>query len=192
MVEMDSGGNPNYTVPSSPVVDPSAPSTNDIHNLPMFSLSRRPALRITTEFDSESSIFFHKISCKFLDSLGKLKLCFHNNSKGDVSEPQISLVSKHLSLHYDLEDHNALIKSSIEVGPRLQLTAAHDVKAQQGEVTMVANVADPGYALQLSTAVPSAGLVCALFWTIHFLCLPPLILFEFHFAAQSNLQISSR
>ncbi|XP_057445333.1 uncharacterized protein LOC130737543 isoform X6 [Lotus japonicus] len=33
-------------------------------------------------------------------------------------------------------------------------------KAQQGEVAMVANLADPGYALELSTAVPSVGLNC--------------------------------
>lgn len=34
------------------------------------------------------------------------------------------------------------------------------VKAQQGEVTMVANLSDPGYALELSTPVPSVGFVC--------------------------------
>jgi len=162
VVEMDSAtGNPNnYTlqkIQSSPAaVDPLPPSTNHILSFPS-----RPALRITTEFDSESANFFHKVSCKFLDSLAKLKLTFHNNSKGDISEPQISFLSKHLSLHYDLEDHSALVKSSIDVGPRFKLTGAHDVKAQQGEVTMVANIADPGYALQLSTPLPSAGLVCS-------------------------------
>lgn len=138
MVGMDSAtGNPSYVVPSSPVyVDPPPqpqpqPQPQPLastQNRPIFSFPRRPALRITTEFDSESAIFFHKISCKFLDSLAKFKCSFHNNSKGDVSEPQISFVSKHLSLHYDVEDHNALVKSSIDVGPRLQLLAAHDVK----------------------------------------------------------------
>jgi hypothetical protein len=67
-------------------------------------------------------------------------------------------------------------------------------KAQQGEVTMVANVADPGYALQLSTALPSAGLVrcfgrfmffASTIISISFNSMP-------HFAAKSNLQISSR
>lgn len=162
---MDSAtGNPNnYTlqkIQSSPAVadPPPRSSTNHILSFPS-----RPALRITTEFDSESANFFHKVSCKFLDSLAKLKLSFHNNSKGDISEPQISFVSKHLSLHYDLEDHSALVKSSVDVGPRFKLTGAHDVKAQQGEVTMVANIADPGYALQLSTPLPSAGLPKATF-----------------------------
>ncbi|CAI8616474.1 unnamed protein product [Vicia faba] len=124
---------------------------------------KRPALRITTEFDSESTIFFHKISCKFLDSLAKLKLAFHNNSKGEIAEPQISFVSKYLSLHYDLEDHSAIVNSSIDVGPKLKLIGTHDVKAQQGEVTMVANLDNPGYALQLSTLLPSTRLPKATF-----------------------------
>ncbi|TQD70899.1 hypothetical protein C1H46_043558 [Malus baccata] len=31
-------------------------------------------------FNSDSSIFFHKVSCKLLDSLAKLKLSFTKNS----------------------------------------------------------------------------------------------------------------
>jgi len=156
MAEMERGaGNPKY---SSYPADPHPPPPPALLSFP-----RRPELRITTELDSESAILFHKISCKLLGSLAKLKFSFNNNSKGEVSEPQISFVSKNLSLHYDLEDQNALVKSCIDVGPRLQLKAAHDVKAQQGEVTMVANLADPGYALELSTAVPSVGLPKATF-----------------------------
>ncbi|XP_057419409.1 outer envelope pore protein 37, chloroplastic [Lotus japonicus] len=162
MAEMESGaGNPNYVVAPAPT-DPPPPQLTHSRR-PILSFPTRPAVRVTTEFDSESAVFFNKISCKFLDSLAKLKFSFHNNSKGDISEPQISFVSKNLSLHYDLEDHNALVKSSIDVGPRFQLKAAHDVKAQQGEVAMVANLANPGYALELSTAVPSVGLPKATF-----------------------------
>ncbi|XP_061363558.1 outer envelope pore protein 37, chloroplastic [Gastrolobium bilobum] len=155
-------GNPNYMVlptpPPQPQPQPQPVPTS--HNRPIFSFS---AIRITNEFDSESATFFHKISWKFMDRLAKFKFSFNNNNKGDISEPQISFVSKYLSLHYDLEDHNALVKSSFDVGPRLQVTAAHDIKAQQGEVTMVTNVADTGYALELSTAVPSVGLPKATF-----------------------------
>lgn len=186
--------NPNYImVPSAgatAVVEPQSQlplAVTSTHNCKrnLFSFPRRPALRVTSEFDSESAVFFHKISCKLLDSLAKFKFSFNHSGKGDISEPQISFVSKHLSLHYDLEDHNALVKTSLDVGPRLQLTASHDVKvlflplhlpffnsshshvsllsspkAQQGEVTMLANLAPPGYSLQLSTPVPSVGLVC--------------------------------
>ncbi|KAI4297884.1 hypothetical protein L6164_037743 [Bauhinia variegata] len=152
--------NPNYLVPPSPPVDPPQAVQPPVssYNGPIFSFPKRPTFRVTTEFDSDSAIFFHKISCKLLDSLAKFKFSFHHNSKGDMSEPQLSFVSKHLCVHYDLEDHNALVKSSFDVGPRLHLTAAHDVKAQRGELSVVANVADPGYALELSTVVPSVGL----------------------------------
>lgn len=127
------------------------------------SLPRRPGIRLTTEFDSDSSIFFNKISCKLLDSLAKLKLSFQNNDKGEISEPQLALTSKYLSLHYDLEEHNALIKSSFDVGPALHLRAAHDVKAQQGEVAIVADLAGPDYKFELASAVPSVGLPQATF-----------------------------
>ncbi|KAK7376382.1 hypothetical protein VNO78_34666 [Psophocarpus tetragonolobus] len=158
-------GNPNYIMVPPPAVEPQPLAVASTHNYkrPIFSFPRRPPLRVTSEFDSESAVFFHKISCKLLDSLAKFKFSFNHNGKGDISEPQFSFISKHLSLHYDLEDHNALVKTSIDVGPRLQLTAAHDVKAQQGEVTMLANVADPGYSLELSTPVPSVGLPKATF-----------------------------
>ncbi|XP_057957085.1 outer envelope pore protein 37, chloroplastic [Malania oleifera] len=125
----------------------------------------RPAIRVTSEFDSDSSVFFHKISCKLFDSLAKLKLklSFQNNDKGEVFEPQVALISKHLSLHYDLQDHNALIKGSFEVADTLHFKAAHDVKLQQGEVAMVANLADPAYKFELSSAVPAIGLPRATF-----------------------------
>ncbi|XAR64535.1 hypothetical protein NMG60_11008261 [Bertholletia excelsa] len=128
-----------------------------------FPLPRRPGIRVTTEFDSDSLIFFHKISCKFFDSLAKLKFSFQNNDKGEISEPQLALTSKYLSLHYDLEDQNALVKSSFDIGPGLQLRAAHDVKAQQGEVAMVADIAGPAYKFELSSAVPTVGLPKATF-----------------------------
>lgn len=155
---------PNHmALPPSPTAADPAPPPAPSNNGFIFPFPKRPTLRVTTEFDSESTVFFHKISCKFFDSLAKFKLSFQNSSKGDVSEPQLSFVSKHLSIHYDLEDQNALVKSSFDIGPKLHLKAAHDVKAQQGEVTMVADLADPGYALELSTAVPTVGLPKATF-----------------------------
>lgn len=37
-------------------------------------------------------------------------------------------------------------------------------QAQQGEVAMVANLADPGYALELSSPVPYVGFVSIIAW----------------------------
>ncbi|XVF51047.1 hypothetical protein PTKIN_Ptkin04bG0152500 [Pterospermum kingtungense] len=120
-------------------------------------ISKRPTLRVTSEFDSDSRIFFHKVSCKLFDNLAKLKLSFVNNSKREISEPQLALTSKHLSIHYDPEEQNALLKTSFDVGPMLHFKAAHDVKAQQGEVAMIAKLADPSYAVEVSSPVPYAG-----------------------------------
>nr|XP_043617856.1 outer envelope pore protein 37, chloroplastic [Erigeron canadensis] len=117
---------------------------------------RRPSIRVTSEFDSDSSLFFNKLSCKIFDSLAKLKLSFQNNNKGHVSDPQISFISKHLTCHYDLHQHNALLNTSFEIAPGLLVSAAHDVKAQVGQVTMRADLA-PGCNLELTSPVPSAA-----------------------------------
>ncbi|CAI9762927.1 unnamed protein product [Fraxinus pennsylvanica] len=150
MVEVDSDA-------QSP---PSLPATAAANNgvLGGFFQLGRPKLRVTTEYDSDSSAFLHKVSCKLLDNLAKFKLSFQNNSKGEVSEPQISFTSKYFSLQYDLEESDALLKASFDVVPGLQFRAAHGVKAQQGEVAMVADLGTPAYKFELSSAVPSVGM----------------------------------
>lgn len=90
--------------------------------------SGRPKLRLTSEYDSDTSIFFQKVSCKLLDNLAKLKLSFYNNGKGEVSEPQISFISKFFSLQYDVEERDAVLKTSLEIAPGVQFRAAHQVK----------------------------------------------------------------
>ncbi|KAK8503863.1 hypothetical protein V6N13_021644 [Hibiscus sabdariffa] len=141
--------------PPSPL--PQAPTPTKSNQFPSL-ISSRPTLRVTSEFDSDTRVFFHKVSCKLFDDLAKLKLSFVNNVKREISEPLLALTSKHLSIHYDPEEQNALIKSSFDVGPKLHFKAAHDVKAKQGEVSMIANLADPGYAVELSSPVPYVGL----------------------------------
>ncbi|XP_057992237.1 outer envelope pore protein 37, chloroplastic isoform X3 [Hevea brasiliensis] len=167
---------PNHMVPPIPSADPPHPLLRSLQSPPPPTpppppppptsgpiFFKRPSVRVTSEFDSDSSLFLHKVSCKLFDSLAKLKVSFRNNNKGEVSEPQIAFTSKLLSIHYDLADQNALIKGSFDVGPTLQFKAAHDVKAKEGEVSMVAKLADPGYALELSTPVPTIGLPRATF-----------------------------
>lgn len=118
--------NPNFLVGQTPAVDPPASATTA--PTPLFSFPKRPALRLTSEFDSDTSIFFHKVSCKLFDSLAKFKLSFQNDHSGHVSLPQLAFISKYLSLHYDLEDRNTLVKASVDVSPSVHLRAAHDVK----------------------------------------------------------------
>ncbi|KAK4482606.1 hypothetical protein RD792_009770 [Penstemon davidsonii] len=123
----------------------------------------RPNLRVTSEYDSDSSVFLHKVSCKLLNNLGKLKVSFQNNSKGEVSEPQVSFHSRLFSLQYDVEENDALLKASFDVAPRLHFRAVHEVKARQGEVAVVADLAGPAYKLELSSLVPSVGMPKATF-----------------------------
>ncbi|PSS35761.1 Outer envelope pore protein like [Actinidia chinensis var. chinensis] len=153
---------PNPLPPPSTVGDQTPPPRNPFCCL-LSVPRRRPGVRVTTEFDSDSSVFFHKVSCKLFDSLAKLKLSFRNDGKGKISDPQLDLTSKYLSLNYDLEEHNAFIKGSFDVAPGLQLRAAHDVKAQYGEVAMAADLAGPALKFELSSTVPSVGLPKATF-----------------------------
>eukprot|EP00268_Persea_americana_P025924 TRINITY_DN2526_c2_g1_i4.p1 TRINITY_DN2526_c2_g1~~TRINITY_DN2526_c2_g1_i4.p1 ORF type:complete len:379 (+),score=67.78 TRINITY_DN2526_c2_g1_i4:113-1138(+) len=132
-------------------IPPPLPPPNPNFSLPI------PAIRVTSEFDSDSSVFFHKISCKFFDRLAKFKLSFQNRRDGKISDAQLGFISKYLSVLYDLEERNALLKGSFDVGPRLQFRAVHDVKAKQGELAMVANHAD-SYKLELASDVPSTVL----------------------------------
>ncbi|GMH29694.1 hypothetical protein Nepgr_031537 [Nepenthes gracilis] len=118
---------------------------------------RRPRIRVTTEFDSDSSIFFHKVSSKFFDGLAKLKFSFQNNEKGEVADPQVAFITKHLAIHYDVEEQNALLEGFVDVGPNLKLRAAHDIKGQKGTLSMMANLADPAYKFELASAVPYIG-----------------------------------
>ncbi|PSS34847.1 Outer envelope pore protein like [Actinidia chinensis var. chinensis] len=147
--------NPNYVIVPATAGDPPPPQPNRCCSGRFY---RRPGLRVTTEFDSDSSTFFHKISCKLLDSLAKLKVSFQNNDKGEISDPQLAFTSKYLSLHYDFEDQNAVVSSSFDLGPALHFKTAQNVKAQQGEVALVADLAGPAYKFELSSSVPSVGL----------------------------------
>ncbi|RZR95346.1 hypothetical protein BHM03_00024205 [Ensete ventricosum] len=93
-----------------------------------FSSFRCPAMRVTSEFDSESSVFFHKVSCKLFDSLAKIKFSFQNDRGGQIAYPQLGFLTKHFCALYDLESHNALLKGSFDIANFLQVRATHDVK----------------------------------------------------------------
>ncbi|XP_047319212.1 outer envelope pore protein 37, chloroplastic-like [Impatiens glandulifera] len=148
-----------------PATTSSALLSNDASHPPstVHGFVRRPILRVTSEFDSDSSIFFHKISCKFLRKLAKLKFAFKNNDKGDFSEPQLAFISKYLCLHYDHEEKNALVQTSCNVTPGLHFKAAHNVKEQEGEVAITADIAGPAYKLELSSTYPNVGMPKATF-----------------------------
>ncbi|KAL9237547.1 hypothetical protein vseg_012081 [Gypsophila vaccaria] len=147
---------PSSFQPHSPPPSPPPPHPP---SRPPVSLRDRPKLRLTTEFDSDAAVFFHKVSSKLFDGLAKLKLSFRSSSDvGAVADPQVSFVSKHFCVDYDVLDRNALVRGVVDVGPNLKLNASHDLKAKQGKVSLVANLSDPGYQVELASDVPSIGL----------------------------------
>ncbi|KAJ8493742.1 hypothetical protein OPV22_015463 [Ensete ventricosum] len=115
-------------------------------------------MRVTSEFDSESSVFFHKVSCKLFDSLAKIKFSFQNDRGGQIAYPQLGFLTKHFCALYDLESHNALLKGSFDIANFLQVRATHDVKEQKGGVAIITSLANPLYKLEISSSVPSVGL----------------------------------
>ncbi|KAJ6817834.1 outer envelope pore protein 37, chloroplastic isoform X2 [Iris pallida] len=115
--------------PSSP--PPSFPNIARISSFAAAAVPRRPAIRLTSEFDSDSSLFFHKVSFRLFDRLAKLKLSFQNDRNGDVSSPHLGFLTRYFSVLYDVESRNALLNGSLDVSPSLQLKATHDVKNDQ-------------------------------------------------------------
>ncbi|XP_042463751.1 outer envelope pore protein 37, chloroplastic-like isoform X1 [Zingiber officinale] len=116
-------------LPSQPPPPSSAPGHESLPIAGGHSFSlRRPAVRVTSEFDSDRSVFFHKISCKLFDSLAKLKLTFQNDRNGVIAYPQIGFITKHFAALYDLESRNALLKGFFDIGDALRVRATHDTK----------------------------------------------------------------
>eukprot|EP01018_Ginkgo_biloba_P002279 Gb_22926 [translate_table: standard] len=116
------------------------------------------AVKVSSEFDSEGWVVINKISARVLDGLAKIKASFQRDGKGELRYPQLGLVTKYLSVLYDHDDRNALVTASVEVGRRLQFKLLSDVKAQQGEVKILTNLADSRYKAEVSYDVPSTGL----------------------------------
>ncbi|KAL2922443.1 Outer envelope pore protein 37 chloroplastic [Bienertia sinuspersici] len=87
------------------------------------------------------------------------------NKRSEIYRPEFSLLSRKFSVHYYMKEQYALVKVSHHLGfrLRLQLQTAYDAKAQLGEVTLAANLSDPGYKFELASSVPTIGLPKATF-----------------------------
>lgn len=130
--EIPPNPNPIYLPPPalppapSPTSDPLESATRNGRFMSMW----RPPLRFTTEFDSEGPLFLHKVSCKFFDSLAKLKFSFQNNTKGEIFYPQLGFTTKNLSVLYDVESRNGLLRGLLNLGKNLQLQTTYDVQVR--------------------------------------------------------------
>ncbi|GAB2276750.1 hypothetical protein Dimus_011467 [Dionaea muscipula] len=75
-----------------------------------------------------------------------------------MCKPCLGISTRYVSLSCYLKEQNALLKVLCHIGSSLQLRAAHDVKAQRGEVGIITNLVNPAYKLELASAIPSTGL----------------------------------
>lgn len=119
---------------------------------------RYAALKVSTEYDSEESVFMNKISARILNGLAKIKASFQREPAGEIRSPVLGLSTKHLSILYDHEDRNALVTAVADLGSRFQMKYMRDIRAQQGEVKLIARSTDAKYQAEIGYDVPALGL----------------------------------
>lgn len=89
---------------------------------------RFPAVKVSTEYDSEGSVFVNKVSARVLNGLAKLTGSVQRESSGDLRYPLLGVVTKYLSVLYDHEDRNALVTMNADVGRNLSFKYLRDIK----------------------------------------------------------------
>eukprot|EP00249_Psilotum_nudum_P018456 c26814_g1_i2 orf=758-1720(-) len=116
------------------------------------------ALKVSTEYDSEDHLFTNKISARLMNGLAKFKASFLREQGGELRNPVLGFVSKHLSVLYDHEVRNALVTLGVDLGSHCQMKYARDIKAQQGEAKLLAQSPDLKYKAEISYDLPPTGL----------------------------------
>ncbi|KAL6905890.1 hypothetical protein ACP4OV_003491 [Aristida adscensionis] len=141
---------------------PAAPPPPEAPPLP----PRRPPIRVTSEFDSERRLFSHRLSCRVLDGLAKLRLrVSHGAPGGGVPPfPEVSLLGRNFSVVVDTASRGALLRAAADLAGSLRLRASHNTKEQQGELALTANLGDSPCKIELSSLVPPDGLPRATFF----------------------------
>ncbi|XP_024366641.1 outer envelope pore protein 37, chloroplastic isoform X2 [Physcomitrium patens] len=116
------------------------------------------AVKMSTEYDSEGSVFVNKMSARVLNGLAKLTGSFQREPSGDLRYPLMGVVTKYLSVMYDHEDRNALVTFNADVGRNLSVKYLRDIKAQQGELKLQAHTSNLRYKTEISSDVPATTL----------------------------------
>ncbi|KAH7426682.1 hypothetical protein KP509_10G012500 [Ceratopteris richardii] len=116
------------------------------------------AVKVSTEYDSEESIFLNKVSARFLDGLAKVKASFQREPAGEIRSPIFGFSSKHLSILYDHEERNALVTAIGTLGSRVEMKYLRDIRAQQGELKLIARSMDTKYQAEIGYDIPTTGL----------------------------------
>ncbi|XP_047046790.1 outer envelope pore protein 37, chloroplastic-like isoform X1 [Lolium rigidum] len=101
-------------------------------------LRGRPPIRVTSEFDSERQLFSHRLSCRVLDGLAKLRLRVHHGAAGGALPPEVALMARNFSVVVDTASRGAVLRGSTDLSGSLRLRAAHNTKNyQNGEQSYV-------------------------------------------------------
>ena len=94
-------------------------------------LRRRPPIRVTSEFDSERQLFSHRLSCRVLDGLAKLRLRVHHGAKGGaLLSPDVALMARNFSVLVDTASRAAVLRGAANLSGSLRLRATHNTKVR--------------------------------------------------------------
>ncbi|XP_044395970.1 outer envelope pore protein 37, chloroplastic isoform X1 [Triticum aestivum] len=91
-------------------------------------LRGRPPIRVTSEFDSERQLFSHRISCRVLNGLAKLRLRVHHGAAGGAPTPEVALMGRNFSAVVDTASRGAVLRGTADLAGSLHLSAAHNTK----------------------------------------------------------------
>ncbi|CAL5097806.1 unnamed protein product [Urochloa decumbens] len=102
---------------------------------------QRPPVRVTSEFDSERRLFSHRVSCRVLDGLAKLRLrVSHGAGGGGVAwgPPDVALLARNFSVIVDPASRGAVLRGAADLAGSLRLRASHNTKnCQSGEQSYI-------------------------------------------------------
>ncbi|XP_015620346.1 outer envelope pore protein 37, chloroplastic isoform X1 [Oryza sativa Japonica Group] len=101
---------------------------------------RRSAVRVTSEFDSDARLFSHRLSCRVMDGLAKLRVRVHHGVGGagaaavEPPPPEVALLARNFSVAVDTVARSAMLRGAADLAGSLRLSAKHDTKnCQNGE-----------------------------------------------------------
>ncbi|KAE8773623.1 outer envelope pore protein 37, chloroplastic-like [Hordeum vulgare] len=93
-------------------------------------LRGRPPIRVTSEFDSERQLFSHRISCRVLNGLAKLRLRLHHGAAGGAPTSEVALIARNFSAIVDTASRGAVLRGTADLAGSLHLRAAHNTKVR--------------------------------------------------------------
>lgn len=118
----------------APPPAPASPSRTPPQQEPKPAVLRwRPPVRVTSEFDSERRLFSHRLSCRVLDGLAKLRLRIsHGAGGGGIlwGPTDVGLLARNFSVVVDPATRGAVLRGAADLAGSLRLRASHNTKVR--------------------------------------------------------------